>query len=268
MTDVTTNADDLFDRFARERDAVPDISQLVARELDRRAATAAESQRAAELERLRGGPCSGCGTVLSVVWQDHAGENGTAAIRSELIAYWRSCEGQPVCFECDQLRGQTYTLADLKASVVYELMPASEAKFWLHPALAQRLRDVPVLWCEQPSRPVREAPGSVAERFSFVDMSTVLTALAPPRPHLHSGPACPSCGQVDAWTTGPADEVRITDATGKIIDAFQKESTWCTSCTSVPSPSRPAPMSTSKDPGWLGGSLGSLDPLHSNAKAS
>lgn len=276
MTTIDPDADALFDQYARERNAETALSirpaitdEYLDAMLDRRERRRLEREQQAELARLRGGPCGGCGQTLSIVQQLYADEGTSAAVRSELIAYWRPCQNQTLCFECTQLLGTAITLDDLKGAVAYDLLPPHEQRYWMHPALAARVRHLPILWAEHPGLPTRDTPAPTAQRFGWVDTTAILAAIAPPKPYRHEGPPCPKCGRTDAWAFEPSTlEAYRGPGSDPMMNVPTTPGDRCVCGHFIAQPGwQGSVISDSSEPVWLGGNLGSLDPLNP-AKAS
>lgn len=252
--------------------------------LDRREARRAKQQRAKQFaehderrRRLMGGPCAGCAQVLST-WRDWRPDVAPCEIYGAQcdctmsVPSWRTTTGgHQLCVQCGDLLGTGNDLADLKASVAHSLMSAEKERFYFLPATVTKLRDVPLLAVECPGTPQRTTLGSTAERFSWIDVARdVYPHLdAVPSPEYRVGNPCPRCGTSDRWVTGPGGQVTVSDGAGKLLDAYEREETWCAACATRPL----SPIEASKLPAvpaapvWLGGPLGALDPLHSNATA-
>ena len=195
---------------------------------------AAERQRA-EAARLareaRGGPCVYCGATLSAYRE--SGRRGTVR------GVWFTAPGGKACSACDlERRGGRYADAPLlppeqhRARVLYRLLPELDRR-WLpeHAVPRSRFR----WWHETPG--ARPAPPPGDQRFAYLDLDALRSALAPAPAQLATREPCPRCGLPDRWRSRQVERGSVYADTGAShpADPLRMETVHeCAACYHLP----------------------------------
>jgi hypothetical protein len=193
---------------------VPDVAQMVGREISRRERERAEQENASQLAAYKGGPCWSCGSTFSWIRVEVYAETGSAVYQD--APGWKSAGARTVCFVCNQDRrfgGVELSDTDWRGGVALDLLRAAgQARNWIAPAVGSRLAasGVALFWAEHNPKPkTHTSDGQIVDRYRFVDISTIVAALEPPPPRYDVGEACPQCGCRDRWLRTPAVEEAV-----------------------------------------------------------